>query len=704
MKKSIKRYVILAITAFLFILLSQWSGSVHPILMADGEKNEAVYPKKLQGNPVESSGLPNKTITDLQIWNEAGKDYCYIGYSTKGNLGPVWILKHKPYPCKFIIEDLINEEGISRFCVIDNGSEENLYIPGWDPYEQRPPSLAVNDQYTIVGRRDTETGNFYATPFQNSNFINHSVTDPTESLYDVDPKKSSFLSIALNNNNQCIAFHTVSGILYYRFGRINSGTTPSITWEGAVAVPGNIRLERLSLSMNKNGKFVLAYRYFYKLNFLVGDIDFDNKEINNYENFPLGLIGKEISVSLNDNGYCILVYQVKLNKNDVIKTICRSLTAKSTFTGNTMSNTEVAGSFPSVVMDKDKNCVLCVKIGSNLSYYSSKITKGDINWGTATEYANDSTRPSIALMGGSGNCIEMHKSVSPSSQEFEYIYGDFIHKGVNASTSAYPYKEVNPEWDLGNFYKHEESTREWNKYRTIPNGVHNYDMDSYNSKLFAALGTEVTNREKIYALQYSDDDGENWSTAADNAHYRYHNLFKMDGKLFATSNDLDVYQFDSTTSQFVLTSKNLAPDITLNSISRVTQVTDDVVLYIANKQYVYKLQPGENGQRVPLPYDHVKPQDIVVLNNYVYILSSMNVESAKNCPSVGRSASDDLQKWQPYGSEITGWHNKWNGATPTALAVRAATGNMYIGADDGSIWIDLGNSGNDKTAEDKKKK
>lgn len=43
-------------------------------------------------------------------------------------------------------------------------------------------------------------------------------------------------------------------------------------------------------------------------------------------------------------------------------------------------------------------------------------------------------------------------------------------------------------WDLGNYYVLENDT--WKTVRTIPNGVHNFDMVAFGGKLFAGVGTE----------------------------------------------------------------------------------------------------------------------------------------------------------------------------------------------------------------------
>ncbi|MCP4135450.1 MAG: hypothetical protein GY754_31065 [bacterium] len=234
----------------------------------------AIYPKKLENNPIEFSGLPAKAVTSLQIWNESGQDYCYIGYGSTKNYGPARILKHQPAPCRFILNGLANDEGLSRYLILNNGSDNELYATGTDSCEQRGPSLTHNRSYTIVGRRDSLSGTFYTAVSRTEDFRNGTVVAPTEEVYPVDPEKSSDLSIALDQQYRIIAFHTVSGKLYYCFGQINRNEDGfTIAWEPAQPFKINdteIECEELPVAANDN-QFVLVYRFFYKIFTISGE-------------------------------------------------------------------------------------------------------------------------------------------------------------------------------------------------------------------------------------------------------------------------------------------------------------------------------------------------------------------------------------------------------------------------------------------------
>lgn len=66
-----------------------------------------------------------------------------------------------------------------------------------------------------------------------------------------------------------------------------------------------------------------------------------------------------------------------------------------------------------------------------------------------------------------------------------------------------PGNDPQESWELGNFYRREP--RGWQKVRTIPNAVHNFDMIKFGSTLYAALGTE---HGAVVAA--STDNGATW--------------------------------------------------------------------------------------------------------------------------------------------------------------------------------------------------
>lgn len=68
-----------------------------------------------------------------------------------------------------------------------------------------------------------------------------------------------------------------------------------------------------------------------------------------------------------------------------------------------------------------------------------------------------------------------------------------------------PGHDPQESWALGNFYRLEENGK-WQKYRNIPNGIHNYDMAMLDGVLFAGLGTQ-----KGAMVAVSKDQGKTWT-------------------------------------------------------------------------------------------------------------------------------------------------------------------------------------------------
>ena len=103
-----------------------------------------------------------------------------------------------------------------------------------------------------------------------------------------------------------------------------------------------------------------------------------------------------------------------------------------------------------------------------------------------------------------------------------------------------PGHDSRESWDLGNFYRLESS--EWKKYRTIPDGIHVYDIYKWKNRLFAAIGPQGSTK----AIQVSEDDGQTWKDAI-NSGGRIYNLFLMSNKLWTSGYSLMSYSDSSNT-------------------------------------------------------------------------------------------------------------------------------------------------------------
>lgn len=73
-----------------------------------------------------------------------------------------------------------------------------------------------------------------------------------------------------------------------------------------------------------------------------------------------------------------------------------------------------------------------------------------------------------------------------------------------------PGPDAMESWDLGNFYLSRDSGETWQKVRTIPVGVHIWDMCSWRGKLYVSTGS-VRNGEGYGAVCESSDGGQTWT-------------------------------------------------------------------------------------------------------------------------------------------------------------------------------------------------
>jgi hypothetical protein len=96
-----------------------------------------------------------------------------------------------------------------------------------------------------------------------------------------------------------------------------------------------------------------------------------------------------------------------------------------------------------------------------------------------------------------------------------------------------PGNDPQEPWELGNFYRLEKDG--WRKYRTLPNGLHIFDMIKFDGVLYAALGTQAG-----AVVAASDDDGLSWRTyqlvpVIRGYYARAYSLFVLAGRLYASA-------------------------------------------------------------------------------------------------------------------------------------------------------------------------
>ena len=123
------------------------------------------------------------------------------------------------------------------------------------------------------------------------------------------------------------------------------------------------------------------------------------------------------------------------------------------------------------------------------------------------------------------------------------FHGDMPDQAVHSfieigGTLVAPGIDPTGSWDLGNFYRLEDG--KWKTVRTIPNGIHNFDMIEFDGKIFAGVGTEDADD----TVAVSTDGGQSWSFVPlykdgapfDTSEYKYSRTYEFteyNGQLYA---------------------------------------------------------------------------------------------------------------------------------------------------------------------------
>ena len=114
------------------------------------------------------------------------------------------------------------------------------------------------------------------------------------------------------------------------------------------------------------------------------------------------------------------------------------------------------------------------------------------------------------------------------------------------------------DWELGEYYS--LTNGEWQQFRVIPNGIHNFDMAIFDGKIFAGLGVEKTNTPIVVST-----DGQNFNgvtltkngQALDFAQEepRVYDFIEFGGSLYAVAvigenSSVEVYKYNGISFDF----------------------------------------------------------------------------------------------------------------------------------------------------------
>lgn len=194
-------------------------------------------------------------------------------------------------------------------------------------------------------------------------------------------------------------------------------------------------------------------------------------------------------------------------------------------------------------------------------------------------------------------------------------------------------------WELGNYYKYENG--EWSVIRSIPEGVHNFDLEEYDGKIFASLGVP----EGQYPIAVSEDGGKTFrqvtmyknGTPLDTHGYesvRSYNIFKFKDELyisyFGRGDRSTVYELYKYENDVFVYQRDLSKEIGHMNVSQATYLAD---VEYKDKYFIATGYMFVTEDMKEFKYMRFKNSDIVydfiVKNDKLYCLTGYKAEDGK---------------------------------------------------------------------------
>ena len=194
-----------------------------------------------------------------------------------------------------------------------------------------------------------------------------------------------------------------------------------------------------------------------------------------------------------------------------------------------------------------------------------------------------------------------------------------------------PGTDPRSSWELGTLYRLEGDR--FKEYLTIERGVHNFDMEAYDGKLFAAIGTDTN----TYPVVVSKDGGESFQTvplyregvpetpanAAGGEVNRIYNLFRLSAGLFLLYRD-SLYRYDSETGVFQWQKEYRNYYLDESTYVPILSDCEFSEYFFFTTMYLYRAPLEGEGigepQEIELP-DQEKISDLLVYGDTLYLLT-----------------------------------------------------------------------------------
>lgn len=197
-----------------------------------------------------------------------------------------------------------------------------------------------------------------------------------------------------------------------------------------------------------------------------------------------------------------------------------------------------------------------------------------------------------------------------------------------------PGTDARADWTLGNYYRFENGM--WERNRTIPDGIHVWDIAKFDGKLFFGLGVDPPTRST--PLVYMNEDGSftfvpmyKGETKREDltviTHLRAYELYTCGDRLYAyvqihnenAGTTGEIYRFEDEKFVFQAYVTQFLPGVqlTYRHFSGDAQYED--ATYLA-QNFLYKTTDGVEFTRITMP-ENAKVSDLLVDEDGLHLLT-----------------------------------------------------------------------------------
>ena len=201
-------------------------------------------------------------------------------------------------------------------------------------------------------------------------------------------------------------------------------------------------------------------------------------------------------------------------------------------------------------------------------------------------------------------------------------------------------------WSLGNFYALEDG--KWQKQRTVPNGIHCFDMLGFGGKMFIGVGTETVTD----TVGVSSDGGKTWSylplrnqdgSAFDTAAYEWSRTYafaEYNGTFYAllqfkkngeTAYDMLVFRYEDSKMVYC-GDGNFGARVSRNYWQSAFEWKDKCFITANGLYAVTDFAKPETHQKIQLPNQEMV-SDAILYKDEIYVLSCLFNEDS-TCKTV----------------------------------------------------------------------